>query len=831
MSLTINTNLMASNAARNLSNAYGALSTSIERMSTGLRINSAADDAAGMAIREMMRTEIATTQQGIRNAADAISLIQTADGALAVIDEKLTRMKELAEQAATGTYTTLQREIINSEYQAMAAEIDRIANSTEFNGVKLLDGSISNQHGGQGLKIHFGTGNSEAEDYYFINTGDARATSSTGLRVGGDAKNDIWGQGAAGSVDSGAGCCTAGFPSLNGVAGFTSGQSFSFGYNWDWTENDDPDLLSGKYLAGRYTVNSSDSLQDLIDKVNLGTQSRAAIEIDGASLYNQIAANGAASGASLAVCVGDEAYVFGDMDAAKGYSAQNVTADYSGLDGYATYRTHMWTSAAAQFTAAGIDVSPLDGALTGEAQEKTFASAKSAASEALDAAISAFNANSALVPTRLTLTTSAGSGVTGTVTGAALAADGESKSFLTGVYVDDNGNFTTSAALGAAMGFTQIEAIVTGTANTSGEIMIANVVYKMGDRTITTVTPAAATSATAAKVETAVEGDVDTAIKVLQASTTATGMGQVNAAAANLVAPAQAANNTNYNSHDVWVGGMVDATKSFTQVATSASSATLFTAESLASAINNNEDSEFWAMLDEEGGNVVYVFHKEGGNHNDIKVCEVASDDSFSRTALDSVRFQNVETGEWNESGTSMSLGGEHWATMNPVLSKVKNGAEVWNVTLDGRDVGAERDLWISDNGELVLPGIDDSIINSMDRSSFVEIQNAANGQWAGAEVRTQSSAQEALEAIDTAVTNKDKLRADLGALQNRLENTITNLEIQNENLQASESRISDVDVATEMTEFTKNNVLVQAATSMLAQANSMSQMALSLLG
>ena len=90
-------------------------------------------------------------------------MIQTAEGALSVIDEKLTRMKELAEQASTGTYTTAQRDIMNSEYQAMAAEIDRIANATDFNGIKLLDGSISNLHGGDGLKIHFGTGNDSAE--------------------------------------------------------------------------------------------------------------------------------------------------------------------------------------------------------------------------------------------------------------------------------------------------------------------------------------------------------------------------------------------------------------------------------------------------------------------------------------------------------------------------------------------------------------------------------------------------------------------------------------------------------------------------------------------
>jgi len=181
MSLVINHNLMAMGAARHLSATYGRLSRSVARLASGLRINSAADDAAGLAIREMMRTDIRVLQQGVRNANDAISLIQTADGALSVIDEKLTRMKELAEQAATGTYTDIQRLIMDSEYQAMASEITRIAMATDFNGVKLLDGSLSGTglSGGPGnqMKIHFGTGNSSAEDYYYIRINAATASA------------------------------------------------------------------------------------------------------------------------------------------------------------------------------------------------------------------------------------------------------------------------------------------------------------------------------------------------------------------------------------------------------------------------------------------------------------------------------------------------------------------------------------------------------------------------------------------------------------------------------------------------------------------------------
>ena len=187
MSLVINHNLMAMNAARNLGESYGRLSTSTRRLSSGLRVGTAADVAAGLSIRELMRAEITTMNQGIRNANDAISLIQTADGALQVIDEKLIRLKELAEQAATGTYNSTQRLMIDSEFQAMASEITRIANATDFNGIYLLNGNLSaSEHNGSGLnstgkmKIHFGTGNDSAEDYYYIQIGNATASALMG---------------------------------------------------------------------------------------------------------------------------------------------------------------------------------------------------------------------------------------------------------------------------------------------------------------------------------------------------------------------------------------------------------------------------------------------------------------------------------------------------------------------------------------------------------------------------------------------------------------------------------------------------------------------------
>ena len=116
---------MAVNAQRNLSKSYGELSSSVRKLSSGLRVGTAADDSAGLAIRELMRSDIATTQQGIRNANDAISMIQTADGALGVIDEKLIRMKELAEQAAEAKAEEAER----AKRDEMLAEMEAEAQS------------------------------------------------------------------------------------------------------------------------------------------------------------------------------------------------------------------------------------------------------------------------------------------------------------------------------------------------------------------------------------------------------------------------------------------------------------------------------------------------------------------------------------------------------------------------------------------------------------------------------------------------------------------------------------------------------------------------------
>lgn len=143
MGITINTNIASLNAQRNLGKSAAALAKSVEKLSSGLRINHAADDAAGLAISTTLKAQLRSINQAVRNANDAVSMLQTAEGGLAEMGNILLRMRELAEQAANESLGQTERGYLNDEYLALKSEITRISDVTEFAGSKLLDGTLS----------------------------------------------------------------------------------------------------------------------------------------------------------------------------------------------------------------------------------------------------------------------------------------------------------------------------------------------------------------------------------------------------------------------------------------------------------------------------------------------------------------------------------------------------------------------------------------------------------------------------------------------------------------------------------------------------------------
>ncbi len=177
MGVVINTNIMSLTAQRNLTVNQDKLAVSVQRLSSGLRINSAKDDAAGLSISAKVTAQVVSIQVAIRNAQDGISLAQVAEGGLTEIGNILTRMRELAEQAANGTLGDTERSALDNEYQQLKSELDRIANVTEFNGVKLLDGSKSTT----GITLQVGFQNTTNDRITFFSGVAATTTTTLGL--------------------------------------------------------------------------------------------------------------------------------------------------------------------------------------------------------------------------------------------------------------------------------------------------------------------------------------------------------------------------------------------------------------------------------------------------------------------------------------------------------------------------------------------------------------------------------------------------------------------------------------------------------------------------
>ncbi len=188
MAISVLTNTTSMFAQQNLGKSQEALSNNLSRLSSGLRVRSAADDAAGLAISEDFKAKIRSLNQAKRNANDGVSLAQTADGALKEVGGMLNRMRELSVQARNGTVNATQKGYLNDEFQELKSEMDRIVATTEFNGVQLLDGS---QAGGIAFQIGAGTSANDRLTLSIATTSSAAlslsATSITSAGVADDA--------------------------------------------------------------------------------------------------------------------------------------------------------------------------------------------------------------------------------------------------------------------------------------------------------------------------------------------------------------------------------------------------------------------------------------------------------------------------------------------------------------------------------------------------------------------------------------------------------------------------------------------------------------------
>lgn len=739
MSLVMNHNLAASRTATLLNASYTRLSASTQRLSSGLRINSAADDAAGLAIRELMRCDVATLHQGIRNAMDGISVIQTADGALQVIDEKLVRMKELAEQAATGTYTSTQRLILDSEFQAMASEIDRIASATDFNGIKLLDGSLSGLHDGStptptgAMKIHFGTGNDSAEDYYYLEVGDAH------------------------------------FLSLLDPVEKKVTETISV----------EVEKLIDIQVAHESRVYPPQGKPFKVDTGVADTESQEAILLDnGNVMVLQVCTHGSPGPnrgwvVGVTVLDGDGHTVHGPREVAGANGIVNSMNPMTGAarpGGGAVILQHDWTLPQGSNTPDMV-LTVLD--------------------EDLSAPLSPIQLNDPGDPN---------------------VASGKA-----GVGVIGN---TALAAWGVVTGETYVRAVNTNTGGISPSFVLSNAsnptVTTVGNQFIVTWT-----NTTNDQMMAQVYDDTG------NPRGAATLLGNIGSqASVSVLMPNRFA--MTWSVHDGVTGKDMIQVQTFAVDATSGG----ITQGPPTTIAEVNSPSRLGSP------DVTQLY--EGGVPADKLIISWLQNEPGTTTAI---YAQTVEA-----SGTILVPDGtdsvlvEHGTgTGSPAYTPSIVGLPNGNFMVDWQNndgVASENSEFAGDRNVAryfsARPSTQTTYTTEQVWGTVLEEQEFEKTELARREeltITTQDLAQEAIVILNQAVVRKDAIRAGLGALQNRLENTITNLSVQAENVQSAESRISDVDVATEMTLYTRNQILTQSAVAMLAQANSLPEMALKLLG
>ncbi|WP_310638590.1 flagellin domain-containing protein [Delftia acidovorans] len=259
MAMTINTNMQSLNAQRNLGASQSSLSTTMQRLSSGLRVNSAKDDAAGLAIAERMNAQVRGMNVAVRNANDGISLSQTAEGALGKIGENLQRMRELAVQAANDTNGTADRGSMDKEFKQLAEENARVIKNTKFNGQELLTGS-----GGNSGTFQFQIGSNTASDNQISIT-----TSDLASAMG----NVAQGTGANATLGSTAATALAAVTALDDAIDAVNGKRADFGAS----QNRFDAVISNLQVASENTASARSRITDADFASETANLSRAQI--------------------------------------------------------------------------------------------------------------------------------------------------------------------------------------------------------------------------------------------------------------------------------------------------------------------------------------------------------------------------------------------------------------------------------------------------------------------------------------------------------------------------------------------------------------------------
>jgi flagellin len=761
----INTNISSLNAQRNLNTSQSALQTSLQRLSSGLRINGSKDDAAGLAISNRMTSQINGNTQAARNANDGISLAQTAEGDLNQIGTNLQRMRDLAIQSANGTNSVSDRAALNSELQSLASEIDRVAQNSSFNGVKLLDGTFTAQN------FQVGAGGT-VNDQIAINSISSSRTSalgsagttSTATKVGTAitaalAAGDLTLNGqqvGASSTGIGGGLSTA---SATQVAVAINAVSATSGVTASANSNSVTGAAATAFTsiaANTFSINGIDIGVVAAGGTAAGQGANVAAAINQASSQTGVtaAANALTGALTLTAADGRDINVGLNATATTPANAAAAKATFLTQTGLLTGNVGTQASAAVAGTVitAGAVVTP---PLAGGTLAAGVLTANGASVGAVTYGTGAFTA-----------ATAASAGALAVLTVGTLTA----------------GSTYDFTATGGRTGSFSI--VATGTAATDAAAIETGYEALAG----TTVLTLAGAALTASVATFGLSLDsVRTAAQVTAGVTSA----QASIAATSAIATANAAGFTQT------VAGTFG---------TQSSNGAAYSGQQFANALNT-------ALAAATGGAAVNGTVTNNATTGAITYVAGTTDSlQFATTgATDAATALTIQTATATQTGlTTAQLGIQ--------AGSVVNAANHGTVTLtstgtNGIVVGGA----LSTNAGLTTGQTVATVVSSVSSVSAIDISTAAG-------------AIASLSVLDGALVTINSSRASLGAYQNRFASVVSSLQTTTENLTASRSRIVDTDFAAETASLSRNQILQQAGTAMLAQANQIPNGVLALL-
>lgn len=744
MALTINTNVASLNAQRNLGASQSNLNQSMQRLSSGLRINSAKDDAAGLAISDRMTSQIRGLNQAARNANDGISLAQTAEGALQESTNILQRMRELAVQSANDTNSASDRASLQSEVNQLKQELTRIAETTTFNGKNLLDGSLTTAQFQVGANanetISFGVSSAKATDLGSNNLTTDNAQGIESATYSGTAAT-ITTSGAEGSGDTAANNLADAQSTASPAQTLTFADSEGTEYAANLTDGmsaadlkSEIDTQTGTTTTATYSDNTV-SVELDVTTWNSDNSDAVTLDINGQTLTVTASANN-----------NTQAEFNADLDTAIG-----------------TWNT-------ANQSTEGITLSRDGDNLVVEAKDASDSNTGS------NVELSAYT-ESAGTPD-VAATYEGADSATGTLTEGANAEAYVQRASAT--YTFDPADGITSAvsdgdALGVAAGE---EGIIAVGETAAGDNAVA-------EQDLTIVGPEGSSTAhieagsTAAGIANAVNEESSTTGVASEALTKAT------------ISDLSGNGTVSFNLQGINENAVeVDATVTSNDLT------------ALAKAINDKAGTT-GITAELSGSNEKITLTQASGY--DIKISDFAHSDADSAAQTINV------------------TGNQGYAVQ---LTDNTDGNTVNDSTVVGGEVtfSASSDFNITSSIAGTTSG--GSIFgNGAGEANVSQLQNIAD-----VDITTVEGSADAINSIDSAIGQIDTYRGDMGAVQNRFESTIANLQNVSENLSAARSRILDADIAQETSNMTKQNILQQAGVSILAQANQAPQLALSLL-